>query len=103
MSEASLLRAVDTVQIIYLGWQGAPGAHLQSEGVQGIRDRLLPQLPGVWLDRGELDKILERSAAELAPPPPPPQPASAPRGAWRDPYYGHSSRYEHEYRYRKRK
>jgi len=70
---------------------------------RGIRDRLLPQLPRVWLDRGELDKILERSAAELAPPPPPPQPASAPRGEWRDPHYGHSSRYEHEYRDRKRK
>lgn len=26
-----------------------------------------PQCRGVWLDRGELDKIIERSARELAP------------------------------------
>jgi hypothetical protein len=28
------------------------------------RNRLLPAMPGVWLDRGELDKIIERSMAE---------------------------------------
>jgi Zn-finger nucleic acid-binding protein len=27
-----------------------------------------PQCRGVWLDRGELDKIIERSAVEQAPP-----------------------------------
>ncbi len=31
-----------------------------------------PECRGVWLDRGELDKIIERSAAQAAPPPPPP-------------------------------
>ena len=30
-----------------------------------------PQCRGVWLDRGELDKIIDRSARELQPPPPP--------------------------------
>ncbi|MDB5546331.1 MAG: hypothetical protein JWO64_3480 [Hyphomicrobiales bacterium] len=30
-----------------------------------------PTCRGVWLDRGELDKILERSQAHSAPPPPP--------------------------------
>ena len=35
---------------------------------QGVEIDYCPQCRGVWLDRGELDKILERSAAELAPP-----------------------------------
>jgi Zn-finger nucleic acid-binding protein len=35
---------------------------------QGIEIDYCPQCRGVWLDRGELDKIIERSAAETAPP-----------------------------------
>ena len=35
----------------------------------GVEIDYCPQCRGVWLDRGELDKILERSAADLAPPP----------------------------------
>ncbi len=31
---------------------------------QGIEIDYCPQCRGVWLDRGELDKIIERSAAE---------------------------------------
>jgi Zn-finger nucleic acid-binding protein len=31
----------------------------------GVEIDYCPQCRGVWLDRGELDKILERSAAEL--------------------------------------
>jgi Zn-finger nucleic acid-binding protein len=31
---------------------------------QGIEIDYCPQCRGVWLDRGELDKIVERSAAE---------------------------------------
>ena len=33
---------------------------------QGVEIDYCPRCRGVWLDRGELDKILERSAAELA-------------------------------------
>ena len=46
---------------------------------QGIEIDYCPQCRGVWLDRGELDKIIERSEAVSAPaprasaPPPPPQ------------------------------
>ena len=47
---------------------------------QGIEIDYCPQCRGVWLDRGELDKIIERSAAaappapvRAAPPPPPPE------------------------------
>ncbi|TMV10116.1 hypothetical protein FGK63_03380 [Ruegeria sediminis] len=38
----------------------------------GVEIDYCPQCRGVWLDRGELDKIIERSSA-YAPPPPPPQ------------------------------
>ena len=36
----------------------------------GVEIDYCPQCRGVWLDRGELDKIIDRSAA-MAPPPPP--------------------------------
>ena len=54
---------------------------------QGVEIDTCPDCRGVWLDRGELDKIIERSAAfESQPaagrPPQPPQPAE-PRGARR--------------------
>jgi Zn-finger nucleic acid-binding protein len=35
----------------------------------GIEIDYCPECRGVWLDRGELDKILERAAAETAPAP----------------------------------
>ena len=37
----------------------------------GVEIDYCPQCRGVWLDRGELDKIIERSVQ--TPPPPPPQ------------------------------
>ena len=37
----------------------------------GVEIDYCPQCRGVWLDRGELDKIIERS--DSAPPPPPPR------------------------------
>lgn len=40
---------------------------------QGVEIDYCPQCRGVWLDRGELDKIIERSAA----------PASAPQPGYR--------------------
>lgn len=44
--------------------------NLQMAERQGIEIDYCPQCRGVWLDRGELDKIIERSAAA---------PAGAPR------------------------
>jgi hypothetical protein len=44
---------------------------------QGIEIDYCPTCRGVWLDRGELDKIIER-AAPAAPASPPPPPAAAP-------------------------
>ena len=42
---------------------------------QGIEIDYCPQCRGVWLDRGELDKIIERSGREASPQPQP-QPAA---------------------------
>ncbi|HRK56445.1 MAG TPA: zf-TFIIB domain-containing protein [Burkholderiaceae bacterium] len=41
---------------------------------QGIEIDYCPSCRGVWLDRGELDKLIERSAAASAAPPPAAQP-----------------------------
>nr|WP_232375906.1 zf-TFIIB domain-containing protein [Mesorhizobium comanense] len=63
---------------------------------QGVEIDYCPRCRGIWLDRGELDKIIERSAAyEVSPPAPqgipqppqagtpflPSQPAPAPQGS----------------------
>jgi len=40
------------------------GASLVMSERQGIEIDYCPTCRGVWLDRGELDKIMERSAAE---------------------------------------
>jgi len=57
---------------------------------QGIEIDYCPQCRGVWLDRGELDKIIERSeqASPSPPSPPPPPPRSEPRreSPFDDPY-----------------
>ena len=52
---------------------------------QGVEIDYCPQCRGVWLDRGELDKIIERSnaaepAARAAQPAPPPQAQGGPWG-----------------------
>jgi Zn-finger nucleic acid-binding protein len=39
------------------------GTTLQMTDRQGIEIDYCPQCRGVWLDRGELDKIIERSSA----------------------------------------
>jgi Zn-finger nucleic acid-binding protein len=40
---------------------------LQLSERQGIEIDYCPTCRGVWLDRGELDKLIERSAADAAP------------------------------------
>lgn len=65
---------------------------------QGVEIDYCPQCRGVWLDRGELDKIIDRStsnaapgrtepAAAYAPPPPPGPPPHQPYGQHHDPRY----------------
>lgn len=61
---------------------------------QGIEIDYCPECRGVWLDRGELDKIIERSTSQ---PPPAPERGSdqtPPQGLGRD---------DHYYRQKKRK
>lgn len=45
---------------------------------QGVEIDYCPQCRGVWLDRGELDKIIERSRGAESPPAAPRQPYSQP-------------------------
>jgi Zn-finger nucleic acid-binding protein len=64
----------------------------------GIEIDYCPECRGVWLDRGELDKILERAAADV--------PAAAPsRSGPAEPRYAeprHDSRPAQPYRKKKR-
>ena len=56
------------------------GTELLMTERSGVEIDYCPQCRGVWLDRGELDKIIERSAPEApaAPPAPAPQPQYQP-------------------------
>ena len=74
---------------------------------QGVEIDYCPQCRGVGLDRGELDKIIERSTAEAAPaparsaPPPPQQPAYQPQGQYQpqaQPQQGYDPNYSHKKR-----
>lgn len=55
---------------------------LQMTDRQGVEIDYCPQCRGVWLDRGELDKIIDKSEAAAAPPArpaPAPSPGPDPR------------------------
>jgi Zn-finger nucleic acid-binding protein len=54
------------------------GAVLEISERSGVEIDYCPDCRGLWLDRGELDRILERSAVTASPAPPAP-PASSPR------------------------
>ena len=85
------------------------GATLVMSARQNIEIDYCPTCRGVWLDRGELDKIIERSGAEPAAPPlPPPAPSQQyapppPPPHYGDPYRGHDSHYGHHKPYKRRK
>ena len=72
-----------------------PDATLVMTERQGVEIDYCPSCRGVWLDRGELDKLIERSA--LAAAPPPPMPATPPQGQRRpdfvDSDYGRHGNY----------
>lgn len=53
------------------------GARLVMSERQGVEIDYCPTCRGVWLDRGELDKVIERSAAEAPRDVLAPQPYSA--------------------------
>ena len=54
------------------------GATLTMSERAGIEIDYCPTCRGVWLDRGELDKIIARNSEAEAPPPQAPQPAPQP-------------------------
>lgn len=68
---------------------------------QSIEIDYCPTCRGVWLDRGELDKIIERSAAPAAP-----QPQQAPSGGYapqqQPGFGGFGSGYGHPHKKRKK-
>ena len=72
---------------------------------QGVEIDYCPQCRGVWLDRGELDKIIERSVQEAAPPPQAaPQRGSQPYPAQHQkPYYDDDDRHKYGGKYPKRR
>ena len=62
---------------------------------QGIEIDYCPQCRGVWLDRGELDKIIERSApAHSAPPPQTPLQTPQPYREANYDQHGHRENYD---------
>ncbi|MFP7570079.1 zf-TFIIB domain-containing protein [Marivita sp. S2033] len=72
------------------------GSELVITDRSGVEIDYCPQCRGVWLDRGELDKIIDRSAAHMPPPPP--------RSTHPEPERGFDeSRYRDDERYRKKK
>jgi len=62
---------------------------------QGIEIDYCPTCRGVWLDRGELDKVIERSAAYAAQPLAAPAPQAAPVQAQPAPNFGHHGKRHH--------
>ncbi len=58
---------------------------------QGVEIDYCPQCRGVWLDRGELDKIIERSAQDV--------PVAAPvqQSTFLNPQQGHNPSYGQSY------
>ena len=61
---------------------------------QGVEIDYCPQCRGVWLDRGELDKIIERGAADSRPAPAQ-QPVYSDRDRGYDRGQGHGGDYRH--------
>ncbi len=92
-------------------------APMQTLDRHGVQFDMCPTCRGVWLDRGELEKLMQSASdegrASAAPPPSaPPQAASAPWGQptpWREPERPRDTRYDHDrrrdddYHYRKKK
>jgi len=79
------------------------GATLVMSERSGIEIDYCPTCRGVWLDRGELDKIIERNAATQAPQQPQaPQAPIPPQAPWGShPQQGHQAYGHKPYKRRK--
>lgn len=66
------------------------GTELLMSERQGVEIDYCPKCRGVWLDRGELDKIIDKTAPPVVQPEPAPAPApraqAEPPREWREPY-----------------
>lgn len=83
------------------------GVNLVMADRQGIEIDYCPTCRGVWLDRGELDKLIERSTTSVTPSqisnPPPQQPYPQPQ---QNPYpQSHQQQHPHQHQgyYKKKK
>jgi Zn-finger nucleic acid-binding protein len=79
------------------------GSELVMTDRQGVEIDYCPKCRGVWLDRGELDKIIEKTAPQV-----PQRPAHSDRGGEASPRYeprrdDRSDQYEQRYEERPRK
>jgi Zn-finger nucleic acid-binding protein len=78
-----------------------PNERLVMSERAGVEIDYCPSCRGVWLDRGELDKIIERASAELAGAAPAPAPAPVPAPAQTPAPAGHADprgyRYDDRY------
>lgn len=70
---------------------------------QGIEIDYCPQCRGVWLDRGELDKIIERSSSPAAATPKPAEYTQHPQQYQQAPQHTSHQNDYHNQHYKKRK
>ncbi|WP_298158148.1 zf-TFIIB domain-containing protein [Brevundimonas sp.] len=89
-------------------------AQMQTLDRNGVQFDMCPTCRGVWLDRGELEKLMEGAVASAAPAqpayaPPPQQSAPQQHTPWgqapQQPQYREQPRYrdDDDYRYKKKK
>jgi len=82
------------------------GATLTMSERAGVEIDYCPECRGIWLDRGELDKILDRAAAEAAAtaaPAPPVSPQPVYREERRDGHHGDRRYDDRNQPYRKKR
>lgn len=78
-----------------------PDATLVMTDRQGVEIDYCPACRGVWLDRGELDKLLDRAAIAMAPTAPVPAPVS--RGRHQPDFEDADDRDGRRYQYSRKK
>ena len=78
-----------------------PNETLVMSDRKGVEIDYCPRCRGVWLDRGELDKLLDRSAAQDVPRPAVADARSRRHDFVDSDYPGHAGSYSHGHRRRK--
>jgi Zn-finger nucleic acid-binding protein len=85
-------------------------APMQTVDRSGVQFDMCPTCRGVWLDRGELEKLMAAAVSDAPPARPAPQQAAPPPSPWGDqrrPDYDRDRRpdhrYDDDYRYKRKK